>query len=313
MAQVSLPLIMSTDDIKKESRQPSPKVENDDDGRQHRLVLSPPQPHAAMPDYDTSAKSPLYYPGATDLHGLFGHSFPDHGGAPLAQEGPPLYPLKSCDSSRSPDSSSGSKLGGVGVVLGGGCGGDGGCGGQDEPPSDGEKGGKRRKREGKAPRVRRKPSTQEEQQAQRAQANVRERQRTQDLNEAFASLRRIIPTLPSDKLSKIQTLKLASCYIDFLSDLLQNEERLEAPHGICPNYDNQYEFKEILSFSFGKRRMDKVVSHKAAQTAAKLNTDLMQHRQQQQDPQSISFSPEEVPDPSSPMHGYQLAIYGKGL
>lgn len=55
-----------------------------------------------------------------------------------------------------------------------------------------------------------KESTFEELQTQRVMANVRERQRTQSLNEAFASLRKIIPTLPSDKLSKIQTLKLAS-------------------------------------------------------------------------------------------------------
>lgn len=51
---------------------------------------------------------------------------------------------------------------------------------------------------------------------QRILANVRERQRTQSLNEAFSALRKIIPTLPSDKLSKIQTLKLASRYIQFL-------------------------------------------------------------------------------------------------
>ncbi len=57
-------------------------------------------------------------------------------------------------------------------------------------------------------------------QQQRVMANVRERQRTQSLNEAFASLRNIIPTLPSDKLSKIQTLKLATRYIDFLYQLL---------------------------------------------------------------------------------------------
>uniref|UniRef100_A0A182W245 BHLH domain-containing protein n=1 Tax=Anopheles minimus TaxID=112268 RepID=A0A182W245_9DIPT len=50
----------------------------------------------------------------------------------------------------------------------------------------------------------------QEVQNQRVIANVRERQRTQSLNEAFASLRKIIPTLPSDKLSKIQTLRLAS-------------------------------------------------------------------------------------------------------
>lgn len=57
---------------------------------------------------------------------------------------------------------------------------------------------------------------------QRAMANVRERQRTQSLNEAFAALRKIIPTLPSDKLSKIQTLKLATRYIDFLFHVLKS-------------------------------------------------------------------------------------------
>ncbi|VUZ43874.1 unnamed protein product [Hymenolepis diminuta] len=45
---------------------------------------------------------------------------------------------------------------------------------------------------------------------QRFLANIRERQRTQSLNRAFADLRHIIPTLPSDKLSKIQTLRLAT-------------------------------------------------------------------------------------------------------
>ncbi|XDA75510.1 hypothetical protein R6Z07F_005673 [Ovis aries] len=60
------------------------------------------------------------------------------------------------------------------------------------------------------------PQSYEELQTQRVMANVRERQRTQSLNEAFAALRKIIPTLPSDKLSKIQTLKLAARYIDFL-------------------------------------------------------------------------------------------------
>lgn len=54
---------------------------------------------------------------------------------------------------------------------------------------------------------------------QRITANIRERQRTQSLNDAFASLRKIIPTIPSDKLSKIQTLKLASGYIAFLYEV----------------------------------------------------------------------------------------------
>lgn len=51
-------------------------------------------------------------------------------------------------------------------------------------------------------------------------ANVRERQRTESLNDAFEKLRKIVPTLPSDKLSKIQTLRLATDYIRFLYQLL---------------------------------------------------------------------------------------------
>lgn len=54
---------------------------------------------------------------------------------------------------------------------------------------------------------------------QRTIANVRERKRTQSLNQAFATLRQLIPTLPSDKLSKFQTLKLASSYIQFLDEV----------------------------------------------------------------------------------------------
>lgn len=69
---------------------------------------------------------------------------------------------------------------------------------------------------GSASAKKKKLQSPEELRTQRMLANVRERQRTQSLNEAFASLRRVIPTFPSDKLSKIQTLRLASHYIDFL-------------------------------------------------------------------------------------------------
>lgn len=51
-------------------------------------------------------------------------------------------------------------------------------------------------------------------------ANIRERQRTENVNEAFEKLRQIVPTLPSDKLSKIQTIRLATDYIQFLFTLL---------------------------------------------------------------------------------------------
>uniref|UniRef100_A0A1A9WW46 Protein twist n=1 Tax=Glossina brevipalpis TaxID=37001 RepID=A0A1A9WW46_9MUSC len=61
-------------------------------------------------------------------------------------------------------------------------------------------------------------------QNQRLMANVRERQRTQSLNDAFKALQQVIPTVPSDKLSKIETLKLAKRYIDFLCRILSRSE-----------------------------------------------------------------------------------------
>ncbi|XP_008327262.1 twist-related protein 2 [Cynoglossus semilaevis] len=90
----------------------------------------------------------------------------------------------------------------------------------------------------------------EELQNQRVLANVRERQRTQSLNEAFASLRKIIPTLPSDKLSKIQTLKLASRYIDFLCQVLQSDE-MDSKMSSC-----SYVAHERLSYAFSVWRME---------------------------------------------------------
>ena len=64
--------------------------------------------------------------------------------------------------------------------------------------------------------------SEEEPRANRAVANIRERQRTQALNKAFSALRKIIPTLPSDKLSKIQTLRLAVMYMEFLNKVLES-------------------------------------------------------------------------------------------
>lgn len=59
---------------------------------------------------------------------------------------------------------------------------------------------------------------------QRAVANVRERKRTQKLNQAYKQLQSIIPKEPSDKMSKIHTLKLALAYIDFLNDILKESD-----------------------------------------------------------------------------------------
>ena len=86
--------------------------------------------------------------------------------------------------------------------------------------------------------------------AQRTQANIRERMRTQSLNEAFQSLRQSIPTMPSDKMSKIQTLKLASDYIDFLYTVLRNGEE----SGLSDTGDKNMN----LSLAFNMWRMQDV-------------------------------------------------------
>ncbi|XP_063072691.1 transcription factor 15 [Engraulis encrasicolus] len=59
---------------------------------------------------------------------------------------------------------------------------------------------------------------------QRNSANARERERTQNVNTAFTALRTLIPTEPVDrKLSKIETLRLASSYISHLANVLITE------------------------------------------------------------------------------------------
>ncbi|NXQ25456.1 TWST2 protein, partial [Alaudala cheleensis] len=102
-------------------------------------------------------------------------------------------------------------------------------------------------------RSRRSPAPQpaEDAQAQRVIANVRERQRTQSLNDAFAELRKIIPTLPSDKLSKIQTLKLAARYIDFLCQVLQSDPLEHKVAASC-----NFLAHERLSYAFSVWRME---------------------------------------------------------
>lgn len=61
----------------------------------------------------------------------------------------------------------------------------------------------------------------------RGKANARERTRTHSVNDGFATLRNLIPTDPPDrKLSKRETLRLATSYIWHLDALLKNSEEL---------------------------------------------------------------------------------------
>ncbi|XP_041316517.1 basic helix-loop-helix transcription factor scleraxis, partial [Pyrgilauda ruficollis] len=82
-----------------------------------------------------------------------------------------------------------------------------------ESDAFGMKGGKRRSGKSRG-RLSREPR-------QRHTANARERDRTNSVNTAFTALRTLIPTEPADrKLSKIETLRLASSYISHLGNVL---------------------------------------------------------------------------------------------
>lgn len=113
-----------------------------------------------------------------------------------------------------------------------------------------------RKRSSKSSR--KKAQSFEEMQIQRVMANVRERQRTQSLNEAFASLRQIIPSLPSDKLSKIQTLQLATQYIEFLYQILSNSESSSSSDvgSDAGSEHGKYLAQDKLSYAFSVWRME---------------------------------------------------------
>ncbi|XP_053144135.1 basic helix-loop-helix transcription factor scleraxis-like [Hemicordylus capensis] len=71
---------------------------------------------------------------------------------------------------------------------------------------------------------------------QRQAANARERDRTHSVNTAFSALRTLIPTEPADrKLSKIETLRLASSYISHLANMLllqQQQQQQQHSEGL---------------------------------------------------------------------------------
>uniref|UniRef100_A0A914UZZ3 BHLH domain-containing protein n=1 Tax=Plectus sambesii TaxID=2011161 RepID=A0A914UZZ3_9BILA len=61
--------------------------------------------------------------------------------------------------------------------------------------------------------------------AQRKAANVRERRRMYNLNSAFDYLRKYVPTFAYEKsLSRIETLRLAISYIQFMSELVNRPD-----------------------------------------------------------------------------------------
>lgn len=94
----------------------------------------------------------------------------------------------------------------------------------DLPPqdfSDSEEDGENKDRKRKAPR---------------SSANARERARMRVLSKAFVKLKTTLPWVPADtKLSKLDTLRLAACYISHLRYLLNPENPVQATTPRMPN------------------------------------------------------------------------------
>lgn len=60
-------------------------------------------------------------------------------------------------------------------------------------------------------------------------ANARERARMRVLSKAFSRLKTTLPWVPADtKLSKLDTLRLASCYIAHLRQILEEDQAAES-------------------------------------------------------------------------------------
>ncbi|XP_038044992.1 pancreas transcription factor 1 subunit alpha-like [Patiria miniata] len=94
---------------------------------------------------------------------------------------------------------------------------------------------KRRRRKAKCP---------VQQVHQRQAANLRERKRMQSINDAFEGLREHIPTLPYEKrLSKVDTLKLAIGYINFLAEMVTSD--VNSPDG-SQNGGQEHQKKVII-------------------------------------------------------------------
>ncbi|XP_038055489.1 heart- and neural crest derivatives-expressed protein 2-like [Patiria miniata] len=96
-------------------------------------------------------------------------------------------------------------------------------------------------------------------------SNRKERRRTLSINSAFADLRECIPNVPADtKLSKIKTLRLATSYIAYLSEVLAKDD------GIGP-VDTASFKAELLKIEDRERRK-KAVDREMTETAHVVET-----------------------------------------
>ncbi|XP_076027779.1 transcription factor 21 [Genypterus blacodes] len=99
------------------------------------------------------------------------------------------------------------------------------CEGEGASANDEPREQKRKKRKSASRKTAKGGVQQEGKQVQRNAANARERARMRVLSKAFSRLKTALPWVPSDtKLSKLDTLRLASSYIAHLRQILANDK-----------------------------------------------------------------------------------------
>ncbi|XP_030055403.1 transcription factor 15 [Microcaecilia unicolor] len=124
----------------------------------------------------------------------------------------------------------------------------------DEPPESGSESSEK----AASPACKRPPARSRRQAGvskQRQAANARERDRTHSVNTAFTALRTLIPTEPADrKLSKIETLRLASSYIAHLANILLLGEECEEQQPCLQYRTGGAVPRPICTFCLSKQR-----------------------------------------------------------
>uniref|UniRef100_A0AAY5F4U6 BHLH domain-containing protein n=1 Tax=Electrophorus electricus TaxID=8005 RepID=A0AAY5F4U6_ELEEL len=110
---------------------------------------------------------------------------------------------------------------------------------------------------------------------QRNAANARERDRTNSVNVAFTALRTLIPTEPVDrKLSKIETLRLASSYISHLENVLLVGEACGDAQP-CHRSPGNSQPRQICTFCLSnQRRLVKTIVRKDLKTPQRMQVQL---------------------------------------
>lgn len=80
-------------------------------------------------------------------------------------------------------------------------------------------------------------------------ANERERERTKSLNKALAVLRNRLPVPEAEKRSKIQTLKIAKQYIEFLAQFNQMSRQQQEQYYQLKQFKStkQFDYNFILN------------------------------------------------------------------